>query len=255
MIANPVTRVALVTAGGKRIGAAIALRLAQSGWQLAIHCRDSVQEAQQLSRELQAIGAQTEVFRADLASDSEVEGLFDAVVEHFGQLDAVVNNASEFSEPEEHFFDWSQFERLMRINLGAPLLLSQCLYRRMKAQDTTGVVLNLLDQKLWNRNPDFLTYTLTKAALREATQLLAQRCAPYVRVNAIAPGLTLPGPDQSLTDFERTSQLRLNRHPVDPQDLACAADFLLSTSSLNGSVLLVDAGQHLVPMIRDFSHL
>jgi NAD(P)-dependent dehydrogenase (short-subunit alcohol dehydrogenase family) len=254
---NPVKskKVVLVTGAAKRLGREIALALASDGWQVGVHYRASEQEAQQTVQDCETRSTVCEKFECDLNNENEVRQLVPKVVKHFGQLDAVVNSASTFELDVSSDFSYQMLSKHMLANVGAPILLTQSLYEHVKMRQAMGVVLNLLDQKLWNVNPDFLSYTLSKAALQMSTAMLAQQMAPIVRLCAIAPGLTFPSYLQNEDDFARTARFSLTGDISQPQDIAKAAVFMLNTPSISGATLLVDAGQHLAPMGRDVSFL
>ena len=252
-------RVALVTGAGRRLGRAIALELAQAGWHVAIHHRRSVQDARQTAADCQAQGAagvQAETFAAELSDEGAVRALLPAVVARFGRVDAVVNSASTFEHDEAATFSYGALQQHLLANTGAPILLAQALHQH--AQERGGaagaaVVVNLLDQKLWNLNPDFLSYTLSKAALESANTMLAMALAPLVRVVGVAPGLTLTShmlSDDKFAELHRQSPLGRSSTP---EDVVATVRFALDNRSLTGTTLLVDGGQHLMRFERDFS--
>jgi len=249
---NP-TRTVLITGAAKRLGRVIALALAKAGWQVAVHYRHSAEEAEQTVADCAALAGQAQGFGADLSDEAAVRGLLQQVVAHFGAVDAVVNSASLFEQDDANSFSYAAMQAHWRVNTGAPVLLAQALADHLKARQAVGAVVNLLDQKLWNQNPDFLSYTLSKAALEAATTMLALALAPAVRVVGVAPGLTLTS---HLLDAERFAAL----HRLSPlgrsstaADVASAVRFALDNASLTGTTLLVDGGQHLMKFERDFS--
>jgi NAD(P)-dependent dehydrogenase (short-subunit alcohol dehydrogenase family) len=166
----------------------------------------------------------------------------------------VVNNASLFEYDDAARFTTETMVRCMRTNLAAPILLAQSLHAQLP-DDARGVVINLLDQKLWNRNPDFLSYTLSKAALKEATALLAVALAPKLRVVGVAPGITLPADGQTEAGFEAAHARTPLGGSSTPADIAQAVAYLAKASAVTGTTLLVDGGQHLVPSSRDVMFL
>lgn len=245
-------RTVLVTGGARRLGRAIALDLAAAGWQVAVHYRGSAEEAAQTVADC-ARHAPSEAFQADLADEAQAKGLVAAAVQRFGRLEAVVNNASRFEHDDARSFSLASFTAHMVSNTAAPVLLAQALAAHLEQRDATGAVVNLLDQKLWNPNPDFLSYTLSKAALESATTLLAQALAPRVRVVGVAPGLTLTSHLLPQAKFEELHKLSPLGRSSTPEDVAHAVRFALENGSVTGTTLLVDGGQHLMKFDRDFS--
>lgn len=245
-------RCVLVTGASRRLGRAIALDLAQAGWRVAVHYRGSEQEARQTAAEC-ARHAPAAVFQADLQDEAQVRALVPAAVRHFGQLDAVVNNASRFEHDDARSFTAASLAAHIASNTAAPVLLAQLLAQHLEERGAEGAVVNLLDQKLWNPNPDFFSYTLSKAALEAATTLLAQALAPRLRVVGVAPGLTLTSYLISQERFEELHKLSPLGRSSTPEDVAQAVRFALENRAITGTTLLVDGGQHLMKFDRDFS--
>jgi len=150
-------------------------------------------------------------------------------------------------------FSFAALEKHIRSNAGAAVLLSQALHEHLASRDARGAVVNLLDQKLWNPNPDFLSYTLSKAALEAANTLLAMELAPRVRVVGVAPGLTLTSHMLSPEKFDALHKLAPLGHSSTAADVAATVAFALANNSITGTTLLVDGGQHLMKFERDFS--
>ena len=253
MASNPrlATRpVALVTGAGQRIGRVIALDLAAHGWDVAVHYRSSAAAAAQTVAAARAAGARAEAFAADLALEADCEALLPTVAQALGRVDAVVNNASLFEYDDVASFNMATLDRAWRANTAPAVILARALHRLL-ADDRSGVVVNLLDQKLWNPNPDYFSYTLSKSALEAATTLLAQALAPRVRVCGVAPGLMYLSGPQTPDNFAQAAQANLMRRPTDPMDVARTCLFLAGTPSITGTTVSVDNGQHLVPTPRD----
>lgn len=258
--------VALVTGAARRLGREIALELARQGHDIALHYATSREDALNTVADLQALGVRAEAFNRDLSVEAGVESLVPQVVTCFGRLDVLVNNASLFEYDDVHTLSHDSLERHLRPNLAAPILLSRGLARYVaeaeQAAISTGaiwppgaraVVINLLDQKLYNYNPDFLSYTFSKAALQAATTMLAQALAPRIRVVGVAPGLTLISHLQTEEQFAATHRLSPLGRSSQPIDVARAVAFAATNTSITGSTILVDAGQHLIHFERDFS--
>ncbi|MDV3457183.1 SDR family oxidoreductase [Sphingomonas sp. HF-S4] len=240
----------LVTGGAKRIGAGISRRLALRGHAVAIHHHRAPDEAETLRSAITAAGGTACVVSGELADAGTAPALIEVAREGLGgAIDGLVNNASQFAWDALPLTDFALLDRHMRINCGAPVALASA----MAAQDDleAGAVVNLLDQKLANLNPDFLTYTLSKAALATATELLARGLAPRIRVNAVSPGLTLPSLDQSPEEFAQHARQNLLQQPVALDDIAASVEYLLVTRSITGQNVFVDCGQRFLPRDGD----
>jgi NAD(P)-dependent dehydrogenase (short-subunit alcohol dehydrogenase family) len=243
-------RVALVTGAGKRIGRAIALALAGDGWDVAVHYATSRDEALATVASIEKIGRRAVAVNRDLAVERGVRSLIAECTSELGPVTCVVNNAAIFQYDTPTRFKPELLAKHVRINTTAPLLLAQCLHAEL-GEDRRGVVINLLDQKLANPNPDFLSYTLSKSALCYATTVLAQALAPRVRVVGVAPGITLPSGPQTDAGFELAhTRTPLGRSST-PDDIGRAVVYLANASAVTGATLLVDGGQHLVASTRD----
>ena len=247
--------VVLVTGGARRLGRAMVLDLAARGHAVAIHYRSSAQEAGELVDALRIQGRQAQAFCADLASETACEGLVPAVVAHFGRLDAVVNNASLFEYDHVESFSYASMEVHWRANTAPAVVLSRALARQAEAQQSQACVVNVLDQKLWNLDPDYLSYTLSKAALECCTGLLARALAPLVRVCGVAPGVTLPSGTMTESDFQQARRRTPLGRSSTPEDIARAVHFLIESPAITGTTLLVDGGQHFTPVGRDVQFL
>ena len=182
-----------------------------------------------------------------------MRGLLPDVIARFGQVDAVVNSASTFEHDDAASFSFAALDKHLHSNTGAAILLAQALHAHVAARHATGAVVNLLDQKLWNQNPDFFSYTLSKAALEAAGTMLAMALAPEVRVVGVAPGLTLTSHLLSDAQFEALHKLSPLGRSSTPADVAATVKFALENASITGTTLLVDGGQHLMKFERDFS--
>ncbi|MGZ8317962.1 MAG: SDR family oxidoreductase [Telluria sp.] len=247
-------KVALVTGAGKRIGRAIALGLAKAGWDVAIHYRASEAEAQQTAQGVRQLGRRAALLQCDLLDEAAVRALLGRAFEALGPVNCVVNNASLFEYDNPTAFSPALLASHMQANLTAPLLLAQALHAATPA-DGEAVVINLLDQKLYNLNPDFLSYTLSKAALHTATTMLAQALAPAVRVVGVAPGLTMVSGDQTDTGFQKAHQATPLGRSSTPQDIVDAVCYAAGARAVTGTTLLVDGGQHLLGLPRDVMFL
>jgi NAD(P)-dependent dehydrogenase (short-subunit alcohol dehydrogenase family) len=261
-------RIALVTGAARRIGKGIALALAHNGWDVGVHYYHSKAEALATVCEIEQLGRRAAAIHADLASETEARALLPACRALLGLPTCLVNNASLFEYDDPKSFAPSSMQRHEAVNLVAPLLLSRLLHealleeweteKRLQGAESplvTGVVINLLDQKLINPNPDFFSYTLTKAALLAAIPLLAFSYAPVLRVVGLAPGITLPSGGQTIEQFEQAQAHTPLHYSSRVQDLAEAAVFLACSRAITGTTVYVDGGQHLQPTTRDIMFL
>ena len=248
--------VVLVTGAARRVGRAIAIEVARSGCDLALHYRQSADEAQAAAAYVRALGVRAECFQADLSDEAACRGLLPAVVARLGRIDSVVNNASHFAYDNAETFSFAAMEAHWRANTAPAIVLAQALAAHLEGCSETGCVVNLLDQKLWNPNPDYLSYTLSKAALEAATTLLAQALAPRVRVAGVAPGVTLvSGPSMSAEGFAAAHAMTPLGRSSTPEDVARAVRFILESPAITGTTLVVDGGQHLAAQSRDVAFL
>lgn len=252
---------ALVTGAARRLGREIALTLARAGWDIAVHYSSSRDEALQTVADIQALGRRAVALQARLEDEAEVLALLPAATQALGPVRCLVNNASRFVFDAVTDLSFDSFTQHMLPNLAAPIVLARELHRQLPAgegsegsEGSEGIVINLLDQKLYGLNPDFLSYTLSKAGLAAANTMLAQALAPRVRVVGIAPGLTLPSYLQDDAAFAHAHRTHapLGRSST-AEDIAAAVAFAVATRSMTGSVIVVDGGQHIRPLPRDVS--
>lgn len=253
-------RVVLVTGAARRIGRALALGFAAKGWDVAVHYGTSFAEAQSVVAEIRALGRRACALKADLAIEDEVAQLVPACTAALGRPRCIVNNASRFVEDTARTVGYETLLQMMSVNLGAPLVLARALdaatpEAACENEAERSVVVNVLDQKLYNLNPDYLSYTLSKAALQTATVALAQALAPKVRVVGIAPGLTLPSAEQTPETFAAAHRVTPLGRATRLEDIVQAACYLADAPGVTGTTLIVDGGQHLVPLPRDVMFL
>jgi NAD(P)-dependent dehydrogenase (short-subunit alcohol dehydrogenase family) len=243
---------ALVTGAGMRIGRALAMALAADGFFVFVHHNRSAAAARQTVTAIVRAGGKAKAVRADLSSARQAEALVGNCKARGVRLTCLVNNASLFKLDRPPTATAADFDMHMAINLRAPLLLSQALARQLPASET-GLIVNVLDQKLYNLNPDFLTYTLSKVGLHGLTTLLAQALAPRLRVAGIAPGLTLRSGSQTDARFARQHKENPLGVGVTTDDLARALRFIVATPTYTGDTLIVDSGEHLIGRPRDIA--
>ncbi len=236
---------ALVTGASRRLGLAIARALAKKGFAVALHASHrSRGEAEAACAEISAAGGRAYVLSADLADADAVAGLMAQAEAALGPVTLLVNNASLFEADSAGAFDPALFERHMAVNLRAPLQLASDFAARLP-HGREGLIVNLIDQRVWRLNPHYFTYTLSKSALWTATQTMAQAFAPRIRVNGVGPGPTLANHMQKDADFANEAASIPLQRAIDPQEIAAAVLFLVEARSVTGQMIAVDGGQHL----------
>jgi NAD(P)-dependent dehydrogenase (short-subunit alcohol dehydrogenase family) len=243
-------RSALITGAAKRVGAEIARTLAAAGFRVVVHYNRSGAEARALAAEIAASGGVCHLLRADLADRAEVDAMIDRCIAAFGPLDALINNASHFSNDTISTVTWSGLDAHWVPNLGAPMMLSRDFARALEGE-RTGCIVNLLDQKVGNLNPDFISYTISKVALAGLTQVLAMAFAPRIRVCGVSPGLTLISGKQTQQGFEQAWAATPLGRSSTPQEIAQAVLFILNTPSMTGQTITIDGGESLAGRPRD----
>ena len=243
-------KVVLVTGGAIRLGAAIVRRLAADGWQVVIHCNRSLAEGEVLAAELRGQGHAAAVVQADLADRDAVDGLLPRAAEAFGPPSCLVNNASVFRRDDLRSVNWESWDAHLMPNLAAPLFLAKRFAETLPAEET-GCIINLIDQKVANLNPDFLSYTVSKVGLAGLTPILAMALAPRIRVNGVAPGLTLISGKQTQESFERAWHDTALGRGSTAEDIAGAVAFLLASPAITGQTIIVDGGESLQKRPRD----
>ncbi len=243
----------LVTGGARRLGALICQQFAQDGWLVWCHAQRSMTDAQALCAHIMAAGGQARTVQADLGSETDRQQMMAYIAAEAGSLDCLVNNASSFEPDAAHDFSVHGMRQQLEVNLIAPLDLSRLMAQEKHLNSKTGTrsIIHVLDQKVYNLNPDYFSYTVSKLALERSVALQAQALAPHIRVCGVAPGLMFLSGPQTQANFDQSSQMNLMRRAIDPAQVAATCLFLAKHDALNGVTLPVDNGQHLVPLSRD----
>ena len=236
--------VALVTGGARRIGRAIVEDLAAHGFAVAIHCRHSVGDAAELAARINKQGGRASVVTADLADLDAARALPGMAAAALGPLTLLVNNASIFEADGIGDLDAERFQRQLAVNLTAPVILADAFAAQLPP-DREGLIVNMVDQRVWKTTPHFLSYQLSKSGLLTATRTLAQALAPRIRVNAIGPGPTLPSPRQDPAEFQKQAEAVLLKHGPELGEFGRTICYLYETRSITGQMIALDGGQHL----------
>lgn len=246
---------ALVTGGMRRLGAVIAAKLAQAGYDLALSSHGDGQPEAALAEALVTSAAQWQHFSADLSEPKQAEELMKSVSNHFGRTpDLLVNNAAMFGQDDWSAMDTASLTAHFQLNLFTPLLLSKALVEAAGAEQQPAIV-HILDQRILNPNGDQLSYTLSKQALAQSVRTLAAAFGPQARINGVAPGLVIPTDDYDEAQMARlASAMPLGRLP-DPANVAEAVLYLANARDVTGQIIFVDGGANLKSFARDFMHL
>lgn len=248
-------RSVLITGAARRIGRALALDFAAQGWTVAAHYNTSSKEIESLTAEIASAGGKAKAFQADLAVEAEVQALIPAIVEEFGPLGCLVNNASTFEHDTLATASRETWDQHIEPNLRAPLVLAQGLAGTLKERTEAdshgnpvplnGVVINMIDQRVWNPTPHYLSYALSKAGLWALTKSLAIELAPRIRVNGIGPGPALANSRQTADEFAAQCASMPLGIGTSPDEICAAARFILNTASMTGQMIALDGGEHL----------
>jgi NAD(P)-dependent dehydrogenase (short-subunit alcohol dehydrogenase family) len=233
---------ALVTGAGRRIGRAIALDLAQHGWRVAVHYGTSRRDAESVLGEIERVGGTGVALGADLGDAEAAAGLVHRCAAELGAPTLLINSAALFLDDRIETLDPDQWDRQLAVNLRAPVLLAKTFAEHLPAEQA-GVIVNIVDQRVWRLTPEFFSYTIAKAGLYAATRTLAQALAPHIRVNAIGPGPVLASIHQTPQAFAEEVTATPLRRATPPAEIAAAVRFILDAPSMTGQMIALDAGQ------------
>ncbi len=239
-----IPRAALVTGGAQRIGRAIALALAEAGFDVAVHCHASRAACAATCDDISRLGRRAALLQADLGQEAPTAALLPQATAALGPIGVLVNNASRFERDEWHEATRASWDAHLEPNLRAPFELMQH-FARLLPDTAQGAIVNLLDQRVWSITPHFVSYTVSKAGLWALTQSMALALAPRIRVNAIGPGPTLPSERQTQEQFDRQAHSVPLQHATSPEEIGRAAVAILALPAMTGQMLALDGGQHL----------
>lgn len=236
--------IAVITGGASRVGSAIARDLAKHGWSLVLHVNRSLENAAILAKEVQALGGEARVIAADLTDSTQLIPYLDRASACFGVPDVIINNASIFQDDGIGHLDPVVFDAHHHIHTRAPVFLADAFARSLE-KDRKGLVVNIIDQRVWKLTPQAMSYTLSKAGLWAATQTLAQALAPRIRVNAIGPGPSFKNERQSSAEFAKQAKAVPLGHGPQVGEFGRTIRFLWQSPSITGQMIALDGGQHL----------
>ena len=240
----------LITGAAKRLGRAIALSLADDGWDIAVHYNGSQKDAEATANDIRALGRRVALLQADVSKEDETRTLIARATAELGPITALVNSASLFENDDWQTASRESWDKHMEVNLRAPFVLAQEFAKALPA-DMHGAIVNIVDQRVLKPTPQFITYSLSKAGLYWLNTTLAQALAPRIRVNAIGPGPTMINARQSQADFDRQREATVLGTGADPQDVCAAVRYLLNAPVVTGQMVAVDGGQHLIWQTAD----
>ena len=241
----------LITGGAKRIGRAIALDFAKKKWNIAIHYNKSTEEAEKLAEEINCIGSNASIFQADLSDGKNSNKLIENAVKKFGNINCLINNASIFERDEVRDVDLESWDNHINSNLRAPVLLTKYFDKQLP-QNCSGNIINIVDQRVWNLTPHFISYTLSKTGLWNFTQISALALAPRIRVNAIGPGPILPRSRQSIDEFKKQIMSTPIGKASTPEEICKAIEFIILAQGMTGQMIALDGGAHLSWKYQEF---
>ena len=249
----------LITGAAKRIGRALAEALAADGWAIAAHYAGSQAEAEDLATDIKNNGGNAIALQADLRDAGAVDKLVPDAVAALGPLTALINNASTFERDTAHTLSAESWDTHLNANLRAPALLMRDFANQAELQNRSikdACIINITDQRVDRLTPDFTSYTVSKTGLATLTETFAQALAPqHIRVNAIAPGPTLPNPRQKQAEFDKQAKLVPLGHGATPDDIVAAARYILSARAMTGQTIMQDGGQHLAWQTPDVTEV
>jgi NAD(P)-dependent dehydrogenase (short-subunit alcohol dehydrogenase family) len=234
----------LITGAGKRIGRFLASSMAGRGWRVGVHHNSSGNAARKLVEEIQEQDGKAMAIKADLARPGAAVLLLEECINELGTPNCLINNASMFEPDKVGKLSPELWQQQMMVNLQSPVFLADAFYRKLPA-DESGNIINIIDQKVWNLNPHYFSYTIAKSALWTATQTMAQEFAPRIRVNAIGPGPVLPNQHQTGEEFAEQCATTPLQQGTSPEEIAECVHFIISAKSMTGQMIALDGGRHL----------
>ena len=251
---KPINKSAIVTGAAKRIGAGIAKALGSQGWFVYLHYNSSSEEAKEVLHEIKSSGGDGQLINMYLSYPDCGEQIINQIDKAAPPVELLINNAARFEYDDLSTINNVSLDQHFFANVRGPILLSKAFFELVK-KGQQGCVINILDNKIFALNPDYLSYTISKAALQCATETFAMAMAPHVRVNGIAPGITLESGGQGESSFQKGQKMSPMGKVSSVEDIIKALFFIVNTTSLNGHIITIDGGQRLQKLDRDVAFL
>ena len=234
----------LITGAATRVGKAIALHFAERGWNIALHYFRSSSKAKKLKKIIEQNLVKVVLIKADLKNPKQIENVMPLAKKKLGAIDCLVNNAALFEKDDITNFTTKSWNDHLNINLLAPTILTKQ-FAKQASKKTVSNIINIIDQRIFNLTPFFMSYTISKSGLQTLTKTMAIRLGPNIKVNAIAPGPTIKSKRQTDRHFRNQVKSTLLKKLVKAEDICDAIEFLISNNSITGQIIAVDSGQNL----------
>jgi len=234
----------LITGAATRVGKAIALHFAEKGWNIALHYFRSSSKAKELKKIIEQNWVKVALIKADLKNSKQVEKIVPLAKKKLGAIDCLINNAALFEKDDISNFTTKSWNDHFNINLLAPTILTKQ-FAKQASKKTVSNIINIIDQRIFNLTPFFMSYTISKSGLQTLTQTMAMRLGPNIKVNAIAPGPTIKSKRQTDRHFRNQVKSTLLKKPVRLEDICDTVEFLINNNSITGQIVTVDSGQNL----------
>ena len=234
----------LITGAATRVGKAIALHFAERGWNIALHYFRSSSKAKKLKKIIESNWVKVALIKADLKNSKQTEKIMTVARKKLGTIDCLVNNAALFEKDDIANFTTKSWNDHLSINLLAPAILTKQ-FAKQASKKTVSNIINIIDQRIFNLTPYFMSYTVSKSGLETLTKTMAMRLGPNIKVNAIAPGPTIKSKRQTDRHFRNQVRSTLLKKSVRSEDICDTVEFLINNNSVTGQIIAVDSGQNL----------
>ena len=234
----------LITGAATRVGKAIALHFAERGWNIGLHYFQSSSKARELKKIIEQHWVKVALIKADLKNPKQTEKIIPLARKKLGIIDGIVNNAALFEKDDILNFTTKSWNNHLNINLLAPTILTKQ-FAKQAPKKTVSNIINIIDQRIFNLTPFFMSYTISKSCLQTLTKTMAMRLGPNIKVNAIAPGPTIKRKRQTDKHFRNQVRSTILKKTVRSEDICDTVEFLINNNSVTGQIIAVDSGQNL----------